>query len=150
MVSGSSAKPASVLVVHHRGGETTMSIDGAVTVASPHSVAAILVDGGIAVMDQGETFTLRLRDPFEHAELDADVTDRVTAPMPGKIVRVSAEGGAAVKRGQPLVVLEAMKMEHTLTAPMDAQVESVDVAVGDQVREGTVVIRFSQPKTDRP
>jgi 3-methylcrotonyl-CoA carboxylase alpha subunit len=146
----SDQESASVLVVHHRGGETTMSIDGAVTVASPHSVAAILVDGGIAVMDQGETFTLRLRDPFEHAELDADVTDRVTAPMPGKIVRVSAEGGAAVKRGQPLVVLEAMKMEHTLTAPMDAQVESVDVAVGDQVREGTVVIRFSQPKTDRP
>jgi 3-methylcrotonyl-CoA carboxylase alpha subunit len=66
--------------------------------------------------------------------------------MPGKIVRVSAETGIAVKRGQPLVVLEAMKMEHTLTAPTDAEVASVDVAIGDQVQEGAVLLRFAAAK----
>jgi 3-methylcrotonyl-CoA carboxylase alpha subunit len=97
-------------------------------------------------MDQGETYSLKPRDPFEHAEGSSGVTDRVIAPMPGKIVRVSAEAGAAVKRGEPLVVLEAMKMEHTLAAPADATIESVGVVVGDQVQEGTMLIRFAQTK----
>src|SRR5579871_655035 len=104
----------SIVVVHHRGGGMTMSVDGAPVAASPHGTAVIVGDGEIAVMDQGETWSLRLRDPFEQAEAGATATDRVTAPMPGKIVRVTVEPGAVVKRGQPLVVLEAMKMEHTL------------------------------------
>jgi 3-methylcrotonyl-CoA carboxylase alpha subunit len=124
----------------------TMTVDGAAAVASPHSEAVILANGDISVMDQGEAFPLRLRDPFEHADEGGDAVDRVTAPMPGKIVRVSAETGIAVKRGQPLVVLEAMKMEHTLTAPTDAEVASVDVAIGDQVQEGAVLLRFAAAK----
>src|SRR5437016_7316424 len=85
----SEAGAASVLVVHHRGGETTMTVDGTVATASAHSDAVILPGGEIAVMDQGETFSLRLRDPFEHAGDDAGATDCVTAPMPGKIIRVA-------------------------------------------------------------
>jgi 3-methylcrotonyl-CoA carboxylase alpha subunit len=137
---------ASVQIVHHHGGGMTMTVDGAAAVASPHSEAVILANGDISVMDQGEAFPLRLRDPFEHADEGGDAVDRVTAPMPGKIVRVSAETGIAVKRGQPLVVLEAMKMEHTLTAPTDAEVASVDVAIGDQVQEGAVLLRFAAAK----
>ena len=140
----SDAGAGSVLVVHHRGGGMTMTVNGTAAVAHAQSDAVILADGEIAVMEQGETYSLKLRDPFEQAEAGADVADRVSAPMPGKIVRVSAEAGAAVKRGQPLVVLEAMKMEHTLTAPADVKIESVDVAVGDQVREGTVLLRFAK------
>ena len=143
----SEAGVASVLVVHHRGGGMTMSVDGAAVTASAHSDAVILPGCEIAVMDQGETFSLRLRDPFEHAEADPGAGDRVTAPMPGKIIRIAAESGAAVKRGQPLVILEAMKMEHTLTAPADAQVASVDVGVGDQVPEGAILLRFVQEKS---
>ena len=139
------AAPTSVLVVLHRGGGMSMTVDGVIAVASTHSKAMVLSDGEVAIMDQGETWTLKLRDPFEQAEGSAEVADRVSAPMPGKIVRVSAEPGAKVKRGQPLVVLEAMKMEHTLAAPADAKIESVDVAVGDQVREGAVLIRFGKP-----
>ena len=119
-----------------------VSVDGVPAVASAHSEAVLLAGGEIAVMDQGQTISLKLRDMFEHAEGEADLADRVVAPMPGKIVRVTSEAGAAVKRGQPLIVLEAMKMEHTLTAPADAQVESVDVVVGDQVQEGAVLLRF--------
>ena len=141
----SEAGTAAVLVLHRRGGGISMTVGGVVTAASPHSEATILADGEIAVMDQGETWSLRLHDPFVQAEAATDVADRVTAPMPGKIVRVTAETGAEVKRGDPLVVLEAMKMEHTLAAPADAKIESVDVAVGDQVREGAVLIRFANP-----
>jgi len=58
--------------------------------------------------------------------------------MPGKIVAAPAKVGDAVTKGQPVVVLEAMKMEHALTAPFDGVVESV-ATVGDQVTEATVL-----------
>jgi propionyl-CoA carboxylase alpha chain/3-methylcrotonyl-CoA carboxylase alpha subunit len=61
------------------------------------------------------------------------------APMPGKIVAVSAEPGQAVTKGQSIVVLEAMKMEHALTAPFDGTVGELGVAVGDQVVDGAVL-----------
>ena len=61
------------------------------------------------------------------------------APMPGKIVATPAKLGDTVTRGQPVVVLEAMKMEHALVAPFDGVVETVGVAVGDQVTDGTVL-----------
>ena len=54
------------------------------------------------------------------------------------------KAGDAVKRGQPLAMLEAMKMEHTLAAPADATVESVNVAQGDQVPAETVVVQFAK------
>jgi acetyl/propionyl-CoA carboxylase alpha subunit len=65
---------------------------------------------------------------------------RVTAPMPGKVIDVKVETGAQVASHQPLVVLEAMKMEQIVTAPYDAAVESIDVGVGDQVTTGTVLV----------
>ena len=61
------------------------------------------------------------------------------APMPGKIVATPAKAGDVVTKGQPVVVLEAMKMEHALTAPFDGVVESVSSSVGDQVTEATVL-----------
>ena len=59
--------------------------------------------------------------------------------MPGKIVAAPAKVGDVVTKGQPVVVLEAMKMEHALTAPFDGVVESLSAAVGDQVVEGAVL-----------
>jgi 3-methylcrotonyl-CoA carboxylase alpha subunit len=61
------------------------------------------------------------------------------APMPGKIVATSAKVGDAVVKGQPIVVLEAMKMEHALTAPFDGVVGEIGVAVGDQVAADAVL-----------
>ncbi|RTL62689.1 MAG: biotin/lipoyl-binding protein [Pseudonocardiaceae bacterium] len=61
------------------------------------------------------------------------------APMPGGVVRVLAEAGASVTAGQPLVVLEAMKMEHTVAAPVDGIVSEIHVAQGDQVDTGQVL-----------
>ncbi|HAH10527.1 MAG TPA: 3-methylcrotonyl-CoA carboxylase, partial [Alphaproteobacteria bacterium] len=64
------------------------------------------------------------------------------APMPGKVVSVFAKAGDPVRKGQPIAVLEAMKMEHTLAAPADLVVESLNAAPGEQISEGTVVVRF--------
>jgi biotin carboxyl carrier protein len=61
------------------------------------------------------------------------------APMPGKIVATPAKPGDTVTKGQPVVVLEAMKMEHALVAPFDGVVGEIGVAVGDQVAADTVL-----------
>ncbi|MBU2418257.1 MAG: methylcrotonoyl-CoA carboxylase, partial [Alphaproteobacteria bacterium] len=61
------------------------------------------------------------------------------APMPGKIVATPAKPGDTVTKGQPVVVLEAMKMEHALVAPFDGVVGEIAVDVGDQVADGTVL-----------
>jgi acetyl/propionyl-CoA carboxylase alpha subunit len=65
---------------------------------------------------------------------------KVTAPMPGKVIDVRVETGERVESRQPLVVLEAMKMEQVVTAPYDGGIRSVDVAVGDQVATGAVLV----------
>ena len=63
----------------------------------------------------------------------------VTAPMPGKILGVNASAGQAVKRGQVLLILEAMKMEHEIVAPQDGTVATINVAVGDSVEPGATL-----------
>mgnify|MGYP001272814933 CR=1 FL=1 len=63
----------------------------------------------------------------------------VTAPMPGKILGVKASAGQAVKRGQVLLILEAMKMENEIVAPQDGTVASINVAVGDSVEPGATL-----------
>jgi biotin carboxyl carrier protein len=62
--------------------------------------------------------------------------------MPGRILKVLAAAGDAVARGQPLVVLEAMKMEHAIVAPVDGVIERLPFAVGDLVEEGAEIAHF--------
>ena len=67
------------------------------------------------------------------------------APMPGAVIRLGAALGDTVTAGQPLVWLEAMKMEHTITAPSDGVLAQLDVSVGQQVEVGTVLARVDSP-----
>ena len=64
---------------------------------------------------------------------------KVNAPMPGKILGVKANAGQAVKKGDVILILEAMKMENEVVAPQDGTVASVNVAVGDMVESGDVL-----------
>jgi propionyl-CoA carboxylase alpha chain len=82
----------------------------------------------------------RFADPNAVAEAGS-----LLAPMPGGVVRVLATRGAAVTAGQPLVVLEAMKMEHTVVAPVDGVVAEIAVAPGDQVDSGQVLAVVEEP-----
>ena len=63
----------------------------------------------------------------------------VTAPMPGKILGVKASAGQAVKKGQVLLILEAMKMENEIVAPQDGTVATINVAAGDSVEPGATL-----------
>ena len=74
----------------------------------------------------------------------------LTAPMPGAVVRVLVEVGATVTAGQTLVVLEAMKMEHTVAAPAAGVVTQVLVGAGQQVDAGSVlaVVEEESPDAD--
>ncbi len=78
----------------------------------------------------------------EEADGQAGGSGNLNAPMPGKIVRVAVAAGDAVVRGQTLVVLEAMKMEHAITAPADGVVSEVFHKDGDQVGEGAELLRM--------
>lgn len=71
----------------------------------------------------------------------------LTAPMPGKIVAVMVVAGEKVEAGAPLVVLEAMKMEHTIKAPADGTVVSLPFVVGDMVNEGVELLSFETVET---
>lgn len=64
---------------------------------------------------------------------------KITAPMPGKIVAVKAQAGASVKKGDAVLVLEAMKMENEICAAQDGVIASVEAAVGDMVEGGDVL-----------
>lgn len=64
---------------------------------------------------------------------------KVVAPMPGKILAVKANAGQAVKKGDVLLVLEAMKMENDIVAPQDGTVASINAAVGDSVESGATL-----------
>ena len=96
------------------------------------------IDGGFVVFHRGDTHEVSRYAPRGHAAAGSVSDGSLRAPMPGKIVAAPAKAGDAVLKGQPVVVLEAMKMEHALTAPFDGVVESVS-AVGDQVTEGAVL-----------
>ena len=61
---------------------------------------------------------------------------KIESPMPGKILAIKANAGQAVKQGDVVMILEAMKMENEITAPADGTVASINVAVGDSVESG--------------
>jgi len=136
-------KRVPVTLEHERNGAAKIEIAGEIVDSAAKNHVMRLSSGDIAVMEDGETWVFALHDPFVAAEAAGITSDRIVAPMPGKIVQLLVAADEHVKRGQALAVLEAMKMEQTLSAPVDAQVASVDVAVGDQVVEGAVILRFA-------
>ena len=80
-------------------------------------------------------------DVLAHA-IEGGEGGRLTAPMPGKVVSIAVKAGDKVSKGQPLAVMEAMKMEHTIAAPTDGVVTEVLYAPGDQVMDGAELLRL--------
>ncbi|MBL7090949.1 acetyl/propionyl/methylcrotonyl-CoA carboxylase subunit alpha [Acidovorax sp.] len=81
-------------------------------------------------------------DLLAHAGEAAAEGGRLTAPMPGKVVSFAVKAGDKVAKGQPLAVMEAMKMEHTIAAPADGVVQELLYAPGDQVTEGAELLKL--------
>jgi 3-methylcrotonyl-CoA carboxylase alpha subunit len=90
---------------------------------------------------QGAT-RITVVDALAHAGEVQEAGGRLTAPMPGKVVSFAVAAGDKVKAGQPLAVMEAMKMEHTIAAPADGEVLELLYAPGDQVAEGEELLKL--------
>jgi len=82
-------------------------------------------------------------DMLAHAGQGPTEGGRLSAPMPGKMVSFGVKAGDKVVKGQPLAVMEAMKMEHTIAAPADGVVEELLYAPGDQVAEGAELLKIA-------
>ena len=110
-----------------------------------HLSADVLLDatGAIVVFEAGEAYAFSGAAPAAVAGEGPAGDGAVIAPMPGKVVAVAVAEGDIVVRGQTLVTLEAMKMEHALTAAFDGVVEAISASVGDQVSEGVVLARLA-------
>ncbi|HRO58661.1 MAG TPA: 3-methylcrotonyl-CoA carboxylase, partial [Burkholderiaceae bacterium] len=94
------------------------------------------------VFHAGRTWALSLVDRLYVGGEGDDVDGGLRAPMPGKVVALIAAPGATVEKGAPLLVLEAMKMEHTISAPCKGVVKSFHFAPGDQVSDGADLVDF--------
>ncbi len=99
-------------------------------------------DGDITVLIPGTAHRLHPIDPLQATAAAEAGVGRMTAPMPGKVIKVHVASGDSVMRGAPLMVLEAMKMEHSITAPANGTVAEVHYAPGDLVEEGAELIAF--------
>jgi 3-methylcrotonyl-CoA carboxylase alpha subunit len=97
--------------------------------------------GGWDLFVGGSQFAVTLPDPFAEAVHDHG-HGGLTAPMPGIIRAVLAAAGERVEKGRALVIMEAMKMEHTIRAPADGVVEAVNVVEGAMTEAGTVLVSF--------
>jgi 3-methylcrotonyl-CoA carboxylase alpha subunit len=87
--------------------------------------------------------SVALIDPAVPSGDGAHAAGGLAAPMPGKVIAFLAKAGDLVTQGQPLAVMEAMKMEHTIAAPRDGRIEELLYAVGDQVDEGGALLRLA-------
>jgi 3-methylcrotonyl-CoA carboxylase alpha subunit len=94
------------------------------------------------VFYEGHHWQLLWRDPIAHAGEHEAEAGRLTAPMPGKIVSLLVAPDVVVDKGTPLLIMEAMKMEHTISAPAKGSIAEILYAVGDQVAEGAQLLTF--------
>jgi 3-methylcrotonyl-CoA carboxylase alpha subunit len=127
----------------------------------PNGKFSLVLEGvrrEIIPLDHGPEMAVFLdRESWRLAEIDLlapaggedPTAGRLTAPMPGRITQLMVEPGSHVRRGEPLIVIEAMKMEHTIAAPADGVVEAVRFAVGDLVEEGAELIALAAPEPQR-
>ncbi len=105
--------------------------------------SVVAVDGKRSIFLQGSTYSLLRDDPLHLVEAGGAHGGGLTAPMPGKVVALLAQPGQKVEKGAPLLILEAMKMEHTITAPAAGTVKIFCYAAGEQVGDGAALVEFN-------
>jgi 3-methylcrotonyl-CoA carboxylase alpha subunit len=118
------------------GGLLQLRLDG-----HRFNATAVREGPGWHIFCQERSRRLALRQNAHEDDSEA-VPGLLTAPMPGRIIKVMAQAGRKVAKGDPLLILEAMKMEHTITAPADGVVKELHYAAGEQVLEGAELIRL--------
>ncbi len=121
-----------------RGTDLTLVLDDVSRIVSVYASAA-----GEQVFLDGESYALARVDPLTVAgAATAAGTAGLRSPMPGRVIDLMATPGSEVVKGQALLVLEAMKIEHTITAPGPGTLRAFKVAAGEQVSEGVELVDF--------
>ena len=147
-----------LLSVESRGNAFAIGLDGVTSLVSGslnprgllraefdglRTTATVVVAGERRhVFGHGRAWQFAAVDPLHHAGEGGGAEGGLLAPMPGKVIALIAEAGATVEKGAPLLILEAMKMEHTITAPAAGTVKGFHFAVGDQVGDGMELVDF--------
>ena len=111
------------------------------TIGDSRVTGRVFIDGDVFhVFCRGFAVAFEWQNLLAHAADVEHGEGRLTAPMPGKVIAVLVEPGTVVEKGAPLIVMEAMKMEHTIGAPAAGTVAEVLYAVGDQVADGAQLL----------
>lgn len=103
----------------------------------------VILDNELQIVMTGRQYSIQSFPFGEFAGLDEDAQDSLVAPMPGAIIAVKTSVGQRVAKGDVLIVLEAMKMEHALKAPHDGIVTDVYHHLGEMVQEGKILLKLS-------
>src|SRR5262249_17051241 len=120
-------------------GDVRVDIEGRLTTGT-----VARVESRLTVFTADGTAQFDLVDPLAASAQVEVAPGRLAAPMPGKVIQVAVKAGDAVKRGAILMVLEAMKMEHSIAAPMDGKIDRVFFKTGDLVEEGAELLAFAE------
>jgi len=110
-------------------------------------IEAVIDGDQISLFSDGLQHTFERINPLHRRREPETHTGALTAPMPGRIVALLVEPGTRVTRGMPLLVMEAMKMEHTLTAPHDGVVSAFWAAEGELVADGVILVDVEAEET---
>ena len=122
----------------------TITVNGNVyNVSVEEGAGAVAAAPGVAAPAPVAAAPAAAPAPKAAAPTGAAGAVKVNAPMPGKILGVKTQVGAAVKKGDVVIVLEAMKMENEIVAPQDGTVASVNVSVGASVESGEVMLTLN-------
>jgi 3-methylcrotonyl-CoA carboxylase alpha subunit len=111
------------------------------TPSGDNEIGVALWPGHVTLFSAGQAYSFAVPDPLGQYADTAGGGDSMRAPMPGVVKVARAQSGDMVAKGQPLLVLEAMKMEHTIAAPHDGVISEI-VSEGTQVTDGMVLVRF--------
>ncbi len=111
-----------------------------------HTLFAEITEQIVSLVSDEATLFIPRHARDGNADDDADGPGTIVAPMPGKILEVKVVDGEAVTKGQPLLVMEAMKMEQTISAPKDGIVSGLSLKAGDQVSDNAVLLSVTDPE----
>lgn len=107
-----------------------------------HKLCFVKCDSSLVLFEQAQPYEFEIIDPYAHVEGEAEEAGNLKAPMPGIITQVLVEQFAQVKKDEPLMTLEAMKIEYTIRAPQDGIINNLFFQSGDQVAAGDELLDF--------
>ena len=118
-----------------------MSLSTYIVKSSPHS---------LYLWSNGLSHLIRFKNPLETDKKQSDKESHVKAPMTSKVISINVKSGEVVEKGQPLIIVEAMKMEHVIKAPKDGTIGSIYYKIGDIVQEGVDLLDFNGGNGGKP